>query len=434
MRSARLVAIVAIIIVAILALTYVTRDGDDGSLVILHSNDTHCHYDEGLGLSTLKALKDSMKSKGDTVFVVDAGDFLQGATYGTITQGRSSVDVMNSVGYDVGIPGNHEFDFGFPVLLERASALNYPLICANLSYPDGKSVFPEYVVLEKKGVKVGFFGLLTPDVAISVKAGSMGDAIVTDPVEAASRMVSLLRGMGVDKVVAIGHIGLESTTITSDRICDRVHGIDLFIDGHSHTAMENGKAEGFDLIPGDTVIASTGGHCTSFGIVKMNGGKTEASLYKGEPLRDAQVDEAVRKVREECSAVLGTSIATSEIFLDGEKNDVRTKDEHGGSGGRRDALVRRKRRVRDQFRHHPLQHPGGGDHPERRVRRAAFPGRSGNPGGRRAEAVRYDGIVLLPPRDGQRGIPSDFWNERDVRSVRRSRIQGRVYTRERLRN
>ncbi len=330
MRSARLVAIAAIAIAVILAFTYVTRDGDDGSLVILHSNDTHCHYDDGLGLSTLKALKDSMESEGDTVFVVDAGDFLQGATFGTITQGRSSVDVMNSVGYDVGIPGNHEFDFGFPVLLERASALSYPLICANLSYPDGKSVFPEYVVLEKKGVKVGFFGLLTPDAMISVKAGSMGDAIVTDPVEAASRMVSLLRGMGVDKVVAIGHIGLESATITSDQICDRVHGIDLFIDGHSHTAMENGKADGFDLIPGDTVIASTGGHCTSFGIVRIDDGRTEASLYKGEPLRDAQVDEAVRKVREECSAVLGTSIATSEIFLDGEKNDVRTKETNMG--------------------------------------------------------------------------------------------------------
>ncbi len=330
MRSTRLIAIVTIAIVAILALTYVTRDGDDGSLVILHSNDTHCHYDDGLGLSTLKALKDSMESKGDAVFVVDAGDFLQGGTFGTITQGRSSVDVMNSVGYDVGIPGNHEFDFGFPVLLERASSLNYPLICANLVYPDGKSVFPEYVVLEKNGVKIGFFGLLTPDAAINVKAGKMGNTVVTDPVEAASRMVPLLRGMDVDKVVAIGHIGLESATITSDQICDRVHGIDLFIDGHSHTAMEDGEAEGFDLIPSDTVIASTGGHCTSFGIVRMDGEKVKAGLYKGEPLRDTQVDEAVRKVKEECTAVLGTSIATSEVFLDGERNDIRTKETNMG--------------------------------------------------------------------------------------------------------
>ena len=193
------------------------------------------------------------------------------------------MDVMNSVGYDVGIPGNHEFDFGFPVLLERASSLNYPLICANLSYPDGKSVFPEYVVLEKNGVEVGFFWLLTPDTAINVKAGKMGDAIVTDPVEAASRMVTLLRGMNVDKVVAIGHIGLESTTITSDQICDRVHGIDLFIDGHSHTAMEDGKAEGFDLIPSDTVIASTGGHCTSFGIVKMDGERVKRACTRESP-------------------------------------------------------------------------------------------------------------------------------------------------------
>ncbi len=326
MRSIRLAAAAAIAIIAILALTYVMHDDDSGSLVILHSNDTHCYYDDGLGLSTLGALKDSMESEGNTVFTVDAGDFLQGAPFGTITQGKASVDVMNSVGYDVGVPGNHEFDFGFPVLLERAASLNYPLICANLIYPDGSSVFSECVLLEKSGMKVGFFGLLTPDSMSTVKAGSMGEAIVTDPVEAASRMVPLLRGMGADKVIAIGHIGVEGVTVTSDEICDRVRGIDLFIDGHSHTAMEGGKAEGIDLIPTDTVIASTGGHCTSFGIVRMDGGKTEASLYAGEPLRDEQVDEAVRKVREECSAVLETSIATSETFLNGERNDIRSKE------------------------------------------------------------------------------------------------------------
>ncbi len=330
MRSSRLVAIAAIAIVAILALTYVMRDDDSGSLVILHSNDTHCYYEDGLGLSTLGALKNSMESEGNTVFTVDAGDFLQGAPFGTITQGKASVEVMNSVGYDVGIPGNHEFDFGFPVLLERAASLNYPLICANLVYPDGSSVFPECVILEKNGMKIGFFGLLTPDSMFTVKAGSMGEATVTDPVEAASHMVPLLRSMGADKVIAIGHIGVEGVTVTSDEICDRVRGIDLFIDGHSHTAMEGGKAEGIDLIPTDTVIASTGGHCTSFGIVRMDGEKIEASLYSGEPLRDAQVDEAVRKVKDECSVVLETRIATAETFLNGERNDIRSKETNMG--------------------------------------------------------------------------------------------------------
>ena len=326
MRSSRLVAVVAIVIAAILAFTYVAREEDDDckSFVILHSNDTHCHYGENLGMSTLKALKDSMESSGNTVFVVDAGDFLQGAPYGTVTLGQASVDVMNGVGYDVGVPGNHEFDFTFQILLERAASLNYPLVCANLEYADGSTVFPEYLVLEKGGVRMGFFGLLTPDSMNSVKAVNMEGVLVTDPVEAAARMVPLLHGMDVDAVVAIGHIGLESSTITSDVICSLVPGIDLFIDGHSHTPMEDGRAEGFDLVPSDSVIASTGGNCTSFGIVTIDDGRIDAKLYRGEPLSDAQMYETIRKVMDECSVVLDTRIASSEIVLNGERNDIRT--------------------------------------------------------------------------------------------------------------
>jgi len=107
----------------------------DKSFTILHSNDTHCYLgdDDNLGFATLKALKDEAIADGETVFVFDSGDFLQGNVYGTMTKGEASVSVMNAVGYDLGIPGNHEFDYTFEVFMERASELNYPIICANLS-------------------------------------------------------------------------------------------------------------------------------------------------------------------------------------------------------------------------------------------------------------------------------------------------------------
>ena len=318
MRSTWLMPAAAVAIVLILAFSYAVRDvpGDGSTFVILHSNDTHCYYDQGLGMSTLGALKDSYESQGETVFV-DAGDFLQGRPSGTVTAGLSSIEVMNSIGYDVGIPGNHEFDFGFPVLLERADALNYPIICSNLVYPDGSSVFKEWIVLEKNGVRLGIFGLLTPDTAYSVKAGSMGGTSITDPIEASERMVALLRTMEVDMVVAIGHIGVEPASVTSDEICAKVPGIDIFIDGHSHTAMKGGRAPGIDLLPSGTVIASTGGHCTSFGVVRVHGGTIDADLYEGEPLSCPETNAAVAKVNEECGRILSTSIGSTRIPLEG---------------------------------------------------------------------------------------------------------------------
>ena len=312
-------------IALVLAFAYVTSDGPDAEkhFIILHSNDTHCYFDKNLGMSTLRALKDSKASEGETVFVVDAGDFLQGTPYGTVTAGMSAVEVMNTVGYDVGVPGNHDFDYSLPVLLERAAALNYPLICSNLVHADGSSVFREYVVLEKGGVRLGFFGLLTPSTMNSVKPGNMGDAKITDPVEASERMVAALREMGVDMVVAVGHIGMEKDSITSDEICSKVPGIDLFIDGHSHISMEDGKAPGRDLIPRGTVIASTGGHCSSFGVVRVDGTEIDAKLYEGEPLGSAEMDAAVSRVAEECNEILSVRISSTEMPLDGGYGSAR---------------------------------------------------------------------------------------------------------------
>jgi len=152
---------------------------------------------------------------------------------------------MNSVGYDVGIPGNHEFDFGFPVLLERASSLNYPLICANLSHPDGSSVFPEYVVLEKKGVKVGFFGLLTPDAAISVKTSKMGDTVVTDPVEASYSHLGTASG-GFLQIPGMAVTYDPSAGIGSRVVSIRMDGSEVNPDGLYTVCTTDYPAKGGD--------------------------------------------------------------------------------------------------------------------------------------------------------------------------------------------
>ena len=335
MRTSKALVIAAIAVIAVLAASYLVYDGEKEteSFIIIHSNDTHCYYgdDGNLGFSTLKSLRDQKVDSGDTVFLVDAGDFLQGNAYGTLTDGESSIEVLNAVGYDVGVPGNHDFDFTFEVMLDRISELNYPIICSNLIYGStGESVLPEYLILEKDGIRLGCFGLLTPDTPTTTKQGNMGDAVVTDAVEAAGRMVSLLSGMDVDYIVAIGHIGvIRSSSITSDAICNEVPGIDIFIDGHSHTAMENGKVldGSIELIPTDTVIASTGCYNKSIGIVTVSEkGEISAKLYHGAPLNDYEIEEIVEGIHARIDTVLSQKICHTDIDLDGETPNVRSHE------------------------------------------------------------------------------------------------------------
>ncbi len=116
MRTSNAVTIAAIAVLVVLIGSFVVSinndEGSDGSFVILHSNDTHCYLgDDGdLGFATLKSLKDEKESESNVVFVFDAGDFLQGNVYGALSEEMAPVTVMNEVGYDIGVPGNHEFD------------------------------------------------------------------------------------------------------------------------------------------------------------------------------------------------------------------------------------------------------------------------------------------------------------------------------------
>lgn len=176
----------AVLIIAVVVITGACAAAFPGhvdkSFAIVHTNDTHCHYDDegSAGFTTVASLRDELS--GDMpVFTVDAGDLMQGNAYGTVTKGLASVRIANSVGYDLGIPGNHEFDFGIDTVIQRAAQLNYPVICSNLVDKDtGKPVFEEYKILKKGNVRVGFFGLLTDETVASVKEGNLGNAVITD--------------------------------------------------------------------------------------------------------------------------------------------------------------------------------------------------------------------------------------------------------------
>ncbi len=327
------VAIILIFLSFIAAAAFM--EDPDKSFVIIHTNDTHCFYDGdgGVGFPTVTALAEQY-SEETTVFTVDAGDFLQGNSYGTMTQGEGSIHIMNSVGYDLVVPGNHEFDFGFETFLKRMEQLECPVICANLVYKDsGELIFDEYLIIERNGVKVGFFGLLTTETESSIMAGKMGNSLVTDPIEAAERMVSLLEKENVDSIVAVGHLGVSKEGFTtSDELCKSVPGIDIFIDGHSHTEMEYGKVcdGSITLEESDTVIASTGYHLHNVGVITSTPEGITAELYRGPALPCETVSKTIESV---CSVVdeeLKTVIGSTEIVLVGERDLIRNGETNLG--------------------------------------------------------------------------------------------------------
>ena len=142
-------------------------------------------------------------------------------------------------------------------------------------------------------------------------------------------MVALLRSKNVDSIVAVGHLGVEKVGYqTSDYVCQMVPGIDIFIDGHSHTEMEDGKVcdGSIVLLPHETMIASTGCYAKNVGVVKSLPGGISAKLYRGPALYDAKVATTVDQVESDVDEELNIPVGSTEIFLNGNKADIRSRE------------------------------------------------------------------------------------------------------------
>ena len=229
-----------------------TTDADtpaagSGDIVILYTSDVHCGIDRGFGYDGLYQLKETLELNGDNIILVDNGDAVQGEPIGTITEGGSIIDLMNAVGYDIAIPGNHEFDYGMDRFFELTEMADFPYISCNFN-KEGELVFDPYVIKEVKGVKIGFVGVTTPNTLMSTTPkffqddngkyiyGFMQDETGDQVYEAVQSAVDAVKSEGVDYVVVLGHMGNEATDspYTYKEIIENTEGIDVFLDGHSH--------------------------------------------------------------------------------------------------------------------------------------------------------------------------------------------------------
>ena len=133
----------------------------NGEIYILFTSDIHCGINQGFGFAGLKQVMDRLESQGYTVILADDGDAIQGEVLGILTKGEAMIDLMNEVGYDVSIPGNHEFDYGMDRFLELVEKADHPYISCNF-VKDGELVFDPYTIIEEQGIKIAFVGITTP--------------------------------------------------------------------------------------------------------------------------------------------------------------------------------------------------------------------------------------------------------------------------------
>ena len=221
-------------------------------LTILHTNDTHScilPLNPNLADTTLAgrggflrriALLQEERQKDPELLYFDSGDFSQGSSYYTMFEGDVEIGLMNEMGIDASTIGNHEFDFGLENMVRLFRMANFPIVCSNYDFADTelKDIVKPYVIIKRKGMKIGVFALCPPMEGL-VSAKNYGPLRFLDPVETATKMVSLLKGRKkCDLVVCISHLGWKTTAYPDQRFIENTSGIDLVLGGHSHTYFD----------------------------------------------------------------------------------------------------------------------------------------------------------------------------------------------------
>ena len=301
-----------------------------GKTVILHTNDVHGAVN---GYACIAALKADYEAKGAEVILVDAGDFSQGTTYVSVTKGADAVTMMNAAGYDVVTLGNHEFDYGYAQLKENMSKAKFKVVCADVFNENGTPIFDaNYTYTTKSGVKVGFFGMETPETQTKANPALIkGLTFATDDAftKAAADQVAALKD--ADVVICLAHLGIdaESAPYRSTDLYAAVKGIDFIIDGHSHTVMTKGE--------NGEPIQSTGTAFASIGVIVIDDAtkKIESnSLFeiKEDTAKDATVAAAAQKIIDRIDKEYGAVFAKSEVVLNGAKAPNGNRDSETNNG------------------------------------------------------------------------------------------------------
>ncbi len=295
--------------------------GDDGVITIYFTNDVHCGYENYDKVAAIIKDKD---------LLIDAGDNIQGDLIGTLSDGEYMVDIMNYMGYDAAVPGNHEFDYGMDRFFEIVNdEAEFDYISANFrNIETGETLLAPYEIYEAEGEKVAIVGATTPETLVKSNPtyfkdedgnwiydfcnDTTGEALY----EAIQTAVDDARSEGADYVILVGHLGTdeESQPWTSTEVIANTDGIDALIDGHSHsifnTTMTNKDGEEIPAIQTGTKLANLGKLTIENGVIE-----TENIAIMDELEADEDAAAFLDEMTSKFEAIQSVVVAESEVDL-----------------------------------------------------------------------------------------------------------------------
>ncbi len=304
-------------------------DEQQGDIVILHTNDVHCGVDNNIGYAGVSAYKKQIEEEGHTVFLVDDGDEIQGGTIGSLTKGEAIINIMNDVGYDLAVPGNHDFDYGVDRFLELTKKADFPYICCNfVDLRTGETVFQPYTIQRIGEHRIAFIGAVTPNTITESTPtyfedgngkqiyGFLRDEDGSSLYAAIQKAVDDAREDSAEYCILMAHLGIDEddSPFTSTEVIANTTGIDAVIDGHSHSIVDGEKVQNKD---GETVLLSQAGYqIPAFGKLTIApDGSLKSELIQEYEGRDEAITAAIEKEREAFKDQLEEKIGTVDFDM-----------------------------------------------------------------------------------------------------------------------
>ena len=230
-------------------------------IVILHTNDVHCGVDMNIGYAGVSAYKKQVEAEGKPVFLIDVGDEINGGFMGDITKGESIIRVMNEMGYNLAVPGNHEFDYGVDNFFRLTEMADFPYICCNfIDLKTGEPALEPYRIEEIGGWRIAFVGVTSPNVILNDKKKTFknkdGENVYSfmegedggSMYKTIQESVDAARAEGVDYCILLSHLGTkpEESPYTVYETVENTRGIDIVLDAHSHVIIDAEKVKNAD--------------------------------------------------------------------------------------------------------------------------------------------------------------------------------------------
>jgi 5'-nucleotidase / UDP-sugar diphosphatase len=335
------------------ACSHSLKDTDILKVTILHTNDVHGHLwpekrKDGLvrgGIAAfayqVKKIREEVEKKDGVILVLSAGDANTGVPDSDHFFAEPDFRAMDLIGFDALALGNHEFDNGIEKIHQQKSWVRFPLLSANVVPLGSQKLVDAYTIVEKKGLKIGILGLTTDSLRSLVLKEHTTSLDVRSPIETARTQVPEMKKAGAQLIIALTHLGISHNdkkriVLTHDdlELARANLGIPVIVGGHSHTLLPNGLREG------ETLLVQAGEFGEFFGRVDLEWSRKEGKILRSaasvirlnpEEGQDKEVLAALKPFEEKAKEIFDGVVGRTEVNLDGETDQVRTRETNLGN-------------------------------------------------------------------------------------------------------